>query len=344
MNALKRGYQNERPLEARISDFDYAPEAKTRGNQDNNDHRQQQLAERILLEAVINSPSSESHHALGVFYLADKQFDKALNEFEEALKTDRSNARLHNDVGVALLEIGKRAQANKQPDKSIESFTKSLDHLSQALQLKESLLEALFNRALCRRYLNLLQQAHDDWQLYIEKDPNSPWAEEARENIKSIEEEQKNISRSKEEIFQDFLDAYAAKDDEKAWKAFSQSSTRAGNYIITKLLDAYLISSPQSESGAEIEMLSFAGRLANQKVGDRFALDLAGFYKRANPKQRELLASAQASMKLAHELLNKPNHEAAYNSFKDAKLIFDQVGNECESSSPNTGWQHATCS
>ncbi|MGA9769460.1 MAG: CHAT domain-containing protein [Blastocatellia bacterium] len=329
MAALKEAYQNERPLEARLSEFGYAAESKTRGGQENTDHLKQQLAERYLLEAVFDSPSSESHHGLGVFYLTEKQFDKALNEFQEALSAGRATAQLHNDFGIALLEIGKRYQANQQPDKSIESFSESLAHFSKALELNDSFLEALFNRALCHRYLHLLQQAQDDWQSYIDKDPTSPWADEARQHIESIKEERKNISRSKEDIFQDFLDAYTAKDDEKAWKAIIQSSDRAGNYIITKLLDAYVNSSPQS-GDSEIEMLSFAGRQVNKKVGDRFALDLAAFYKRASPKQLELLATARASMKLAHELLNVPKYEAAYQSFKDARIVFDQVGDECE--------------
>ena len=50
-------------------------------------------------------------------------------------------------------------------------------------------------------------------------------------------------------------------------------------------------------------MLSFAGRLANQKVGDRFALDLARIYKRTLNNDS---FSPRKSTKLAHDSLNMP--------------------------------------
>ena len=66
-----------------------------------------QRAELTLLDALHNKPTPAVHHALGKVYLAKKQFDDAIKEFDEALKGDPKNAKLYSDLGAAWLEKGK---------------------------------------------------------------------------------------------------------------------------------------------------------------------------------------------------------------------------------------------
>ena len=181
--ALHQAYP--RPLEARLSNFNYAPWSQQRGAApESKDSVAADLAKRSLLDAVSEQPNSASHHALGQFYLARGELDQAIKQFEDALKTDTQNAQLHSDYGAALLEKGKPLPADNEQRK--ELFARSLDQLNQALQLNRSLLEALFNRALLYQSMNLLSQARADWQKYLEQDPHSPWADEARQNLKSL--------------------------------------------------------------------------------------------------------------------------------------------------------------
>lgn len=191
--ALQAAYRTQRPLEGRISDFDYAPLLKTRGPNDQSkaDDTALDRAERILLDAVNTEGSAAARHALGRLYLAEQKFDQAIAQFEEALKRDARNAQLHSDLGVALMEKGKAARLRDELGKGMEQFDKSLEQFNRALELNASLPEALFNRALAYQYMMLPEQAAAAWRQYLEKDAKSPWAQEARQNLRLIEEQQK---------------------------------------------------------------------------------------------------------------------------------------------------------
>src|SRR5690348_7102308 len=63
---LNRAYRSRRPLEARISGFDYAPLAETRGGErDAVDYVSRDRAERLLLDAFSEDSSPAARHALG---------------------------------------------------------------------------------------------------------------------------------------------------------------------------------------------------------------------------------------------------------------------------------------
>src|ERR1044072_3068341 len=106
LQALQKAYSTARPLEVRLSGFAYAPLANTRGAAaaDNSAHT---VAERLLFEAVNDNRSPESHQALGLYYLTERQYDRAIDEFKTALQADAKSARLHSDLGAALFEKGR---------------------------------------------------------------------------------------------------------------------------------------------------------------------------------------------------------------------------------------------
>ena len=189
--ALRAAYRDHRPVDARLTGFDYASPITTRGGQENIDSIARDRAARILLDEVAEHPTAASHHALGQLYLAEQKFDDAIREFEAALKADGQNARAHSDLGASLLEKGKLERSRDDLIRSNEDFTKSLEHLNKALELNGGLLEALFNRALLYQEMERFSQAEDDWRKYLELDSNSPWADEARRNLRTIEEQRK---------------------------------------------------------------------------------------------------------------------------------------------------------
>jgi len=186
--ALKTAYRLQRPVEVRLVGFDYAPLPNTRGNKDTTvDALSRQRAERFLLDAERNKPNAESYHALGLFYLTEKKFDEAVEKFTRALELHPNDPYIHSDLGAALLEKGKLYNLNGEDGKSLGAFSESLEHLNRALTLNPNLLEALFNRALCREYMGQPQAAIDDWRQYLEKDSQSRWTDEARQHLKQIE-------------------------------------------------------------------------------------------------------------------------------------------------------------
>src|SRR2546427_6989401 len=149
--ALNAAYREQRPVEARISQLNYAPYVTTRGPGDEKiDQNQLRLAELTLLEASTKNPTPPVHHALGKVYLAKRQFDDAIEDLDKALKGDPRNAQIYSDLGAAWLEKGKLDLEGKEPGKGMEELGRSLENLTKALELNPNLLEARFNRALCR--------------------------------------------------------------------------------------------------------------------------------------------------------------------------------------------------
>src|SRR6266567_3169579 len=134
--------------------------------------------------------------------------------------------------------------------------------LLEALELNPNLLEALFNRALCRQNLMLPQQAAEDWGEYLKRDSTSSWAEEARRNLQRLQEQKDKKSQTKEQLLKDFLSAHETRNDDAAWAALSRSRGRTGNLVVEALLDEYLFLSASGnlkQAEARIGLISYAG-------------------------------------------------------------------------------------
>lgn len=332
--ALQSAYRDQRPFEARISRFDYAPYVTTRGpGTDKIDQGELQLAELTLRQALKTNPTPDLHHGLGKVLLAKKQFDEAIKEFDEALKADPKNAQLYSDLGAAWIEKGKIDLGGKEPGKGMEELGRSLENLNKALELDPNLLEALFNRALSRQWLRYDQQAKNDWQEYLKRDPTSNWAEEARQNLRLIEEREQKTSENKEQLVHDFVAAYQVRDNEAAWAAISRGRERKGNLIVERLLDEYLnlaAHGPTDEANEKLQMLSYEGWIEDQKASDRFTSDLVAFYRRATPTQLALSIQARRVMQSAKEHYYKVEFEKALELYSKAHKSFTLAGNECE--------------
>ena len=101
--ALNKAYEHERPLEVRVSAISYAPHSTKRGAEPQNiDYRARDLSGSLLIGAVSDEPNASALHALGRFYLMQRELDKAILQFEEALKSSPDDAQLHSDLGAAM--------------------------------------------------------------------------------------------------------------------------------------------------------------------------------------------------------------------------------------------------
>jgi CHAT domain-containing protein/tetratricopeptide (TPR) repeat protein len=332
--ALQATHRLQRPTEARISVLNYAPLPNTRGGGADEvvDPISHARAERLLLDAVNDDPGPESFHALGQFYLGERKFDRAIGLFEEAIKADPRNARLRSDLGAALLEMGK-TQSSDDQGKGIAAFAKSLEQLNLALASDGSLLEALFNRALACEYLKLYPQAEEAWHKYLENDAQSPWAEEARRHLESLEERKTRSSRKGRQPLAEFLSAYDSRDDEAAWLVVSRNRNVTGGLVVNSLVTAHLDSmaaSHEDEARKQLEALLYVGELEVRRADDHFAQNLSKFYQSASPEQKQMLAQAQRLLKSGHEQLLQFKATAALEFYDRAKRMFEQAGDVYE--------------
>ncbi len=184
MRALKRAYAKQRPLEARLTGgFPYAPYIVHRGQEpDELDQAALTLAQGTFMKALARKETPEAHHAMGRFYLLKHDYEAALRHFKSALQKDPDNAHLESDIGVAYLQ---KAQSESSP----LAFERAIQHFSRALELEPTLLEALFDRALCYQKMGRFSEARADWMKYLEQDATSPWASEVRHYLRLIGDE-----------------------------------------------------------------------------------------------------------------------------------------------------------
>jgi CHAT domain-containing protein/tetratricopeptide (TPR) repeat protein len=342
--ALNNAYRAQRPTEARITGFTYAPLPRLRGAAPGSiDETARAHAERILRDAVQDEPGPAAHHALGQFYLAERKFDQAIEEFTTALKDDPANAQLYSDLGAAYMERGQAAGPEQDANHGPEDLARALEACAHALELDPALLAARYNRALCHEALLLPQQATEDWREYLRRDtdPNSQWAVEARQHLTALTESGARAAPAQANTLEHFLAAYRAGDEDGAWKIYARSHTSTGNTITGALLDAALRTDAGDHAPENTRALVYLGELAQRRVRDAYTSDLARVYLGASPPQRTSLAAARALVKSGYALFAQSKLSDALNTFATARMEFAAAGDAPEALVVDYAMAHA---
>ncbi|HEV8240229.1 MAG TPA: CHAT domain-containing protein [Thermoanaerobaculia bacterium] len=102
--------------------------------------------------------------------------DSAVAALLRAVATEPESAELQSDLGAALLA---RARQGGTGDDSAAA----LESIESALAAAPRLPEALFDHALALEQLHLPQSTQAAWRVYLDVDPTSPWADEARRHL-----------------------------------------------------------------------------------------------------------------------------------------------------------------
>jgi CHAT domain-containing protein/lipoprotein NlpI len=317
---LRSMYKNQRQTEARISGFDYARIETVRGA----DKSEEEDAKTAGIKAKLLD--NKSYHALGVFYLNQKNFPDAIKKLELALQSGPESADLHNDLGTAYFELGISSPAEKK----LQTVGHALDEFNKALQLNPEKLEALFNRSLALQALEQTQQARESWRQYLQKDPSSKWAEEAKTHLEILDRGQSGL-KTKENVLEDFLAAYRKKDDETAWKINSQTRNAAfGIWLPDQLSRRYVKAKLKADAAEEkesLDALTYIGNLEKQKNADFFVSDLAEELSRVTDPNAKKLNAAQAALDAGLVLFQSSDNTGALKSLETGGALFLQAGN-----------------
>jgi CHAT domain-containing protein len=332
--ALNQAYREQRPLEARITGLAYAPFVVSRGNQPEKfDYRERDRSASLLLGAASDNPTPTTIHALGRFYMTQREFDKAVNQFETALKSSPDNAQLHADLGAALLEQAKLLPDGDQGGSRMEKLAESLEHLTIALRLNPSLPEAMFNQALCLENMMLPEQARQAWQSYLALDSQSRWAVEAQRHLQEISE-RRDLPPTPSELLERFFAAFRARDEMRAWRVLSENREMITRKMIPPQLAHDYIRQPvndQNKSAQEsLRALVFAGELEGRRGGDHYTAELASYYAASSAARRRLLAEAIKELDAGYELCLETKYGEALRRFESARQIFDEAGDMWE--------------
>ncbi|HKX29009.1 MAG TPA: CHAT domain-containing protein [Blastocatellia bacterium] len=343
---LNEAYSQGRPIETRLSGFRYAAWEKDRGgDRQPGDYTMRDQATLTLLEVAKAHPGAQRYQALGSSYLLKRQTVEAIDQFNKALALDPLNARIHSDLGAALMEsaMSKQQQfellkeregptAAQLSTKIFSDLSLANEHFSLALQRDGRSVEALFNQSLCLERLGLLDRALESWERYLELDSGSAWAGEARQRMAELKRRKEQSSFNGERIFQDFLAAYASGESENIRRSFVLGNQQTGNLITGQLLDQYLeLRAGDDQAGAHqrLEMLTTIGEIESEKSGDVYARDLAAFYRTVGPQQASQLSAAHRMIGEAREKI-KQSSPGALDLLQQARQLFVRAGSACE--------------
>lgn len=323
---LRSLYQQSRPVETRISDFSYAPLTQLRGTPESSDPNRLRLLATRLLDAAITNPSAENYHALATFYLTQQEYDNAIREFGNALKLAPNDAKIHNDLGSAYFERSK----TETQEKKLKDLAQSLEEFSRATDLDANLLEALFNKALALRALGLQQQARETWQLYLQKDSTSQWADEARKYLSQTEQ---TLFQSDEQVLSDFLTAYRAHDNARAQRIHDETKGYfRGPSVSLQLSRRYLLarqSGNDAEAKESAAALTFIGNYEQTRNADSFFTTFANFHVNISPDKAARLLQAKDNLADGYQSALKSDYSRAISQSENSRDVFIQLGDEC---------------
>jgi CHAT domain-containing protein len=322
---LRSIFQQNRPTESRISEFSYAPFSQLRGAPEPGDQKRLRRIENNLSEAAEKASNAQTHHALGVYYLTQRKYADAIREFESALRFAEKDARIHNDLGSAHFEL---AQAGPK-EKRLEELAQSLEEFTKATELDANLLEALFNKSLALQELSP-REAKESWKLYLQKDPASPWAAEARKHLAAIQSEQA-LFKSDEQVLADFLAAYRAHDEARAQGMHDAAKgLLRGPTVPLQLCRRYLEAAGSGNSAdakESLAALTFLGNFEQTHYGDSFFFELANFYSHLHPDNAEPLLQAHRIFTSAYPFISKDPSQAI-TLYERSRDLFTELGDD----------------
>jgi CHAT domain-containing protein/cytochrome c-type biogenesis protein CcmH/NrfG len=179
---LARAYTEKRTLELRFAGADYAPLRVSRGPAASFTSRS---AELLKAEALIAS-QLESHPSDPSWLQAQAQADELEGKYDAAVEALRRALELQPRSPALLTDLATAYFQRAQQEDRKEDLGVAYEYLSQALRLRPDDPVALFNRAIVAEHQFLYHQALDDLDRYLQVDPRSDWAGEARDAVERV--------------------------------------------------------------------------------------------------------------------------------------------------------------
>ena len=131
-----------------------------------------------LIQRAERDSSADAQHAAGVAMVLVEKPDEAITRLESAARASH-DARTWSDLAAARYAA---AVQFRRPSLYPEALAAS----DEALRIDARLPEPLFNRALILETMGSTSEARRAWQRYLEVDPGSPWANEARTHLAEL--------------------------------------------------------------------------------------------------------------------------------------------------------------
>jgi tetratricopeptide (TPR) repeat protein len=315
--------QTARPSEARLSGgFAWAAyQGPMRADEADADPQRMQLigaAGEIVAEAD-RDRSSDAQQAAGVALVVTDRPLQAVARLQSAVQASSNDAEAWSDLAAAQYATANRlARPSLLPEALVSS--------DRALRIDPRLAEARFNRALILERLGLSQEARKAWERYLEVDPSSEWAVEARQRLAKIAPvPAESLFRRDLPRIEKAADAGDAKTLDALLAPHAQH-TRA--FAEAETLGQWAEAFEQKRETDATRSLRIARTIGDalQKRGESLLHDAVQAIDAATPAQRTLLAAAHASYRRGRIAYSRQKLDVAREELARAAQSFERGG------------------
>jgi CHAT domain-containing protein len=314
MAELVSALEGERPIEARLAGgFRWAPPRDVmRGAGPGPTPSWKIFAAAAHVKEQAEKGATDALGALGVAHLVLGDEDQAVAALEKALKTRPKDAALLTDLSAAYLTRWKRKD-------EAEDIIRALDTADRAIEADPKLAEPHFNRALALEALGRGEMAKKAWDDYLERDPSSEWAAEAKRRRDAIPAARSWKLTPEEKRT---LATATARGDSAALRALaSEAPGRIRDYAEETLLPQWAAASASGPDGAleAFRILDLVSAASAEVGRDRMLADAAESIRNAGEDRRKLLALGHRSFQNARVRQSHLDLTKAKDEFEDAE-------------------------
>jgi CHAT domain-containing protein len=259
-----------------------------------------------VLEHARGSETAEAAHAAGVASLLIDDPAAAVERLEAAAAKQPQEATVWSDLAAAHYELAIRlGRASHLPE--------ALAAADRALKLDPRLPEALFNRALVLERLGLTGDARAAWKRYLEIDPSSAWAVEARRRLAAF-----SSSTAPAPAFGKALETAAP---EQLVAAFPQ---QARAFAEVELLDRWAKAFLAGDGGAAAPLATARGIGAalQRRSGESLLAEAVRAIDEAGGEDRMRLAEAHLAYRSGRFALSRQDVQTARRLLERAASLF----------------------
>ena len=252
---LAQAYTQHRTIDLRMSGAEYGPMKVEKGPRETTWPEPFRRAQAILsrdLAKHMDDPAWLQAQARADLF--DKDYDGALKELDQALALKPNDPSLRIDKATALY-----MRAHKQGQEI--DYGEAAELLSEVLRNKPDDPVALFNRALVYEKLNNPRDAIKDLNLYLQIDPNSQWAEEAKDHLRALQQLVLNHGFAAEKLLDSAAFVRLANDPAKVSILDNRIEDYQERAIKEWLPQAYSGTPRDSEQGERLKALQSLGDL-----------------------------------------------------------------------------------
>jgi CHAT domain-containing protein len=272
-----------------------------------------------LAERAQQDPTAEAQHGAGLAMVLTQHYDDAIARLETAAGTSPS-AQIWSDLAAA-----RYAAAADQGRAAL--YPRALAASDEALRLDPKLGEALFNRALILERMGLVDDARKAWARYLDVDPKSKWAEEARTRLDELPAARKS---SRFESDRPAIEDAAARGDAPALRALlAEHAARARAFAEAEYLGRWAEAALEKQDGERwLRIARAIGAEVAETRKDTLLRDAVRAIDAAS--QRDRLAAAHAAYRAGRIAYSRQQLDAAQGDLTRAAESFARAGSPME--------------